>query len=124
MSFLGRMCADGNTNFFTQEGGDIMLKHSPILAGVLLVFALLFGIQSIAEAASISSRVRILESKVYKNTKEIKRLKKEQTTQKTQLESGLNELHSFKEEVAQMILDLKKQKKKKKQAPYKEYAYP
>lgn len=86
-------------------------------------------VTSIAEAASISSRVRILESKVYKNTKEVRKLKKEQRSQGVKIDRSLKEMEAFKEQVMQMIADAQKKtkKKKKRSAPYGaygDYAYP
>jgi len=103
-----------------------MKNQSKILPIVLALFVgSAIVVSSVADAASISSRVRILESKVYKNTKEIRKLKKTQHSQGAKIDRSLKEMEAFKERVIQMIADAqKKSKKKDRGEPYKEYAYP
>jgi len=100
-------------------------KIAPLV--ISLMIASLVGVSTLAEAASISSRVRILESKVYKNSKEIRKLKKTQQLHGVKIEHTRKEMDDFKEQVMQMIADAQKKAKKKahsQEGPFNEYAYP
>ncbi|GEM_PF-3196820 len=101
-------------------------KHSKWFS-MLLILVLGVGLAatSISQAASISARVRILEAKVYHNSKEIRKIKRSQQAQEVKLKRGLKDLEDFKEQVVQMIAESQKKKKHKHDDwPYKEYAYP
>lgn len=89
----------------------------------LFVFLLigLFTLQSVAEAASISTRVRILESKMYKQGKLIKKQTQETQRQNVKLDKGLKEIQELK---AQVETFMKEAEKKKKNKQDKRYAYP
>lgn len=79
-----------------------------------LMISLLIGLlafQTIAEAASISTRVRILESKVYKQGKEINRQSRENKHQNIKVERGLAEIKTLKNQVEGFMHDAKKKEK-------------
>lgn len=90
---------------------------------LIAAFASLFMIQSIAEAASISTRVRILESKVYKQTKQIKQQEAKDKAQDERLNKGLSEIETLKFEVERYMRQAEKQKKKS-SVEDKNYAFP
>ncbi|MDX1796484.1 MAG: hypothetical protein R3219_07145 [Hydrogenovibrio sp.] len=76
-----------------------------------LMIGLLIGLlafQTIAEAASISTRVRILESKVYKQGKQIDRQIRENKYQNAKLDKGLAEIKTLKGQVEEFMRDAKK----------------
>lgn len=97
---------------------------------VILGLILLFGIQSVSYAASISTRVRILESKVSKNVKELKRQSKENHQHAAQLQQGLKQMEEFRAQFEAFVeqqeaeAEEKKNKQDKSQLVDKRYAYP
>lgn len=89
----------------------------------LAVFVLvgMFTLQGIAEAASISTRVRILESKVNKQNKLIKKQTQETKRQNAKLDKGLRDVQELKAQVEKFMRDAEKKNKNKED---KRYAYP
>lgn len=94
-----------------------------IRAFIVTVFISFFVMQSIAEAASISTRVRILESKVYKQNKQIDKQEKHNKAQDVRLEKGLKKIETLKYEVETFIRQTEIAKKKK-SIEDKNYAFP
>ncbi|MDR9499339.1 MAG: hypothetical protein RI556_09205 [Hydrogenovibrio sp.] len=66
---------------------------------VVAIVSAMFGFQSIAEAASISTRVRILESKVQKHAQLLERQQKQNQQYQQQMQQGLNEMRALKKEM-------------------------
>lgn len=98
------------------------MKKTTIMIGMLMA---LFIFQGVAEAASISTRVRILESKTYKLGKEIRQQKSLNAEQSDKLDRGLQEVHRLKRKVEKFMADSeKKQKQQKIDDPSNRYAYP
>lgn len=89
----------------------------------LAVFVLigLFTLQGVAEAASISTRVRILESKVNKQNKLIKKQTQETKKQNAKLDKGLRDVNELKAQVEKFMRDAEKKDKTKED---KRYAFP
>ncbi len=82
----------------------------------------LFVLQSIAEAASISTRVRILEGKVAKHDKVIKQSLKSIQSKERQTEQTLAKIQALEKKVDRL---LKKNTQKKRFEPAdKRYAFP
>jgi len=79
---------------------------------VIVFFASVFVFQGIAEAASISSRVRILESKVYKQDKKIKQQSRQQKQLKNKVDDGLQEIKDIKFQVTNFMKNSETKKKK------------
>lgn len=82
-----------------------------------------FAFQGIAEAASISTRVRILESKTYKLGKEVRQQKRENAAQSEKLDRGLQEIHKLKRKMEKFMQDAHKQKQQQ-EDPRNSYAFP
>ncbi|KUJ71595.1 DUF1328 family protein [Thiomicrospira sp. WB1] len=66
---------------------------------VVAIVAAMFGFQSIAQAASISTRVRILESKVQKHAQLMERHQKQNQQYQQQMQRGLSEMRALKQEI-------------------------
>jgi hypothetical protein len=81
----------------------------------------LFTLQGIAEAASVSTRVRILESKVNKQNKLIKQQTRATQQQNVKLDKGLKDVEDLKAQVEKFMRDAEKKNKSKED---KRYAYP
>ena len=77
-----------------RQGGGMKKK-----AIVTAIVAAMFGWQSIAEAASISTRVRILESKVQKHAQLLEQHKKQRSQYQQQMQKNLQEMRALKKEV-------------------------
>lgn len=88
---------------------------------VILMLIGFFGLASVAEAASISTRVRILESKVSKQNKVLRNHARESQQQNAKLDQGLKEVRELKVQVEKFM---KEAEKKKKGQDDKRYAYP
>lgn len=98
------------------------MKKATIMIGLLMTL-LIF--QGVAEAASISTRVRILESKTYKLGKEIRQQKSLNAAQSEQLDKGLQEIHRLKRKVEKFMTESdKKQKMQTEEDPRNSYSYP
>lgn len=99
-----------------------MIKIASIAtAATLLVFAL----QSTADAASISTRVRILEGKVYKQSKLLEQQSSQTQSYSKELKQGLRELEMLKREVNTLKEKEKPSEKKKTlQREGKPYSFP
>lgn len=82
-----------------------------------------FSLQSVAEAASISTRVRILESKVAKHDKAMKDAIKSQKGSEAQVAKSLAKVKALEKKVDKLIKE-KEQRKKPKHMEDKRYAFP
>lgn len=99
-----------------------MIKIASLFSVTLLV---VFTLQSTADAASISTRVRILEGKVYKQSKLLKQQSSQTQSYSKELKRGLQELEMLKREIK--TLKQKEQetvKKKSSQPSSKPYSFP
>jgi len=85
---------------------------------------MLFTFQTIAEAASISTRVRILEGKVYKQSKLIKQQARQNRSYSKELKNGLKDIEQLKLEVKDFIRQQEANKKKKKTFKDHRYSFP
>lgn len=92
-----------------------------ILALLLIGF---LGLQSIAEAASISTRVRILESKVYKQGKLIREQSKKDNAYTSDLKKGLKEIELLRLELQAFMAQQEQAKKPAAIGPQGRYSYP
>lgn len=90
---------------------------------IVLLLSGLMIVQGVAEAASISTRVRILESKTYKLGKEIRQQKSENAAQSERLDQGLQEIHRLKKKVEQFMADESKRQHKP-DNPQNSYSFP
>lgn len=84
-------------------------------------FVSLFVLQGVAEAASISSRVRVLESKVYKQDKKIKEAYSSQKQSEAKANKSLSKVQALEKKLNAM---LEEQKKEQKPKTDKRYAFP
>lgn len=84
-------------------------------------FVSLFILQGVAEAASISSRVRVLESKVYKQDKKIRAATQAQQQGIAKADKSLSKVQSLERKLNALI---KEQKKEVKPPKDKRYAFP
>ncbi|PLA74922.1 hypothetical protein CYQ88_03190 [Hydrogenovibrio sp. SC-1] len=100
-----------------------MIKIANIISVSLLVA---FALQSTADAASISTRVRILEGKVYKQSKLLEQQSSQTQSYSKELKRGLQELEILKREVKGLKQKEQKTTKKKKLDPQvsKPYSFP
>ncbi len=76
------------------------MKKLQILTGIIIS---LFVLQGIVEAASISSRVRVLEANHLKQDRQIKQQTREQQALKTRVDEGLKEITGIKLKVEKML---------------------
>lgn len=83
----------------------------------------LFVWQSVAEAASISTRVRILESKVAKHDKQVKASTKSQKESEARIEKSLAKVKALEKKINKLLKD-KDNKKKQNSLSDKRYAFP
>lgn len=83
-----------------------------------------FAFQGIAEAASISTRVRILEGKTYKLGKEVRQQQKENAAQSDKLDRGLQEIHTLKRKVEKFMQDNASKHKSQQEDPSNRYSFP
>ncbi len=90
---------------------------------IIGVFINIFILQGIAEAASISTRVRILESKVYKQNKKIKQHSSSQRKLAKRVEKRLQEIDVLKVKVNKLIKKSKGKDNKLKE-PSEGYSFP
>lgn len=97
-----------------------MRKITIVVSAMLMMFT----IQSIAEAASISTRVRILESKVYKQSKLIKQQARQNRSYSQELRNGLKDIEQLKSEVKSFIKQQEMKKKEQKTSKDKRYSFP
>lgn len=100
------------------------MSKSHVLVGMLIV---LVGIQTTVYAASVSTRVRVLESKVYSHAKLIKQQSQETQRNTLELKKGLKDMESMKVQFERFLKqqasgDL--EAKRKKQMADTRYAYP
>ena len=91
---------------------------------VVAVMLMLFTFQTIAEAASISTRVRILEGKVYKQSKLIKQQARQNRSYSQELKNGLKDIEHQKLEVKNYMSQQETTKKKQKTSKDKRYSFP
>ncbi len=93
------------------------------LSIIISIFICLFVLEGVAEAASVSTRVRILESKSYKHSKQIKQQVRDQKKLVVRVDKGLQEIEDVKLQVERFIS--KAETKKKKQGRMSPgYSYP
>lgn len=85
------------------------MNRTAILASAVIM---LLTFQSIAEAASISTRVRILESKVYKQGKLIKEQAKKDRAYTSGLKQGLKEIELLRIELQKFMRQKEAMEKK------------
>lgn len=93
----------------------------------IIALIVVFGFQSVAYSASISTRVRILEGKVAKQAKLIKKQKAANIKSEKDLKTGLKDVQELKTQVEAFMkkqLAKERQKNKKKNSVDKRYAYP
>jgi len=93
---------------------------------VLTAFVLtMFVGQSIAEASSISTRVRVLEGKVAKQDRDIKKETAARLRQSQQVKASLSKMEDLHIKVNYLLKKQKEQdRKKKKLKPRPHYSYP
>lgn len=75
------------------------------LSIIVTLFISVFVLQGIADAASISTRVRILESKISKQDRQIKQQLKEQKSLKVRVDKGLQEIDDLKSKVEKFMME-------------------
>lgn len=75
------------------------------LSIIVTLFISVFVLQGIADAASISTRVRILESKTSKQDRQIKQQLKEQKSLKVRVDKGLQEIDDLKSKVEKFMME-------------------
>ncbi|WP_321324355.1 hypothetical protein [Thiomicrorhabdus sp.] len=95
------------------------MKIKKVLVGLLLS---LFMWQSVADAASISTRVRILESKVAKQNKVIKDSAESQKDNALKVDRGLAKIQALEKKLSGLLKDQNSPKKAERRD--KRYAYP
>ncbi|MBD3611739.1 MAG: hypothetical protein HUJ13_04910 [Hydrogenovibrio crunogenus] len=91
---------------------------------VVSVMVAMFTFQTIAEAASISTRVRILEGKVYKQSKLIKQQARQNRSYSQDLKNGLKDIEQLKLEVKNFMKQQETNKKKQKTSKDNRYSFP
>lgn len=91
---------------------------------VVSVMVAMFAFQTIAEAASISTRVRILEGKVYKQSKLIKQQARQNRSYSQDLKNGLKDIEQLKLEVKNFMKQQETKKKKQKTSKDNRYSFP
>lgn len=82
----------------------------------------LFIWQGIADAASMSTRVRILESKVYKQDKKIRASEQAQKASSAKVDKSLAKMQALEKKITTLLKDQKKANKRPKAD--KRYAFP
>ncbi|MDG4812919.1 hypothetical protein P8629_07850 [Hydrogenovibrio sp. 3SP14C1] len=98
------------------------MKKITFLVSIMLM---LFTFQTIAEAASISTRVRILEGKVYKQSKLIKQQARQNRSNSQELKNGLKDIEQLKLEVKNFMSEQEAAtQKKQKTSKDKRYSFP
>lgn len=97
------------------------MKKITFMVSIMLM---LFTFQTIAEAASISTRVRILEGKVYKQSKLIKQQARQNKSYSQELKSGLKDIEQLKLEVKNFMRKQQATQKKQKTSKDKRYSFP
>jgi len=97
------------------------MKKITFMVSIMLM---LFTFQTIAEAASISTRVRILEGKVYKQSKLIKQQARQNKSYSQELKDGLKDIEQLKLEVKNFMRKQEITKKKQKTSKDKRYSFP
>lgn len=95
-----------------------MIIKKVVIATVISLFVW----QSVADAASISTRVRILESKVAKQDKKIKASTRAQQESLAKVDKSLKRVQQLEKKVAKLLKDQKKAKAGPKTD--KRYAFP
>jgi len=96
------------------------MKLKPI---IFISFISVFIWQGVADAASISTRVRVLESKVAKHGKQFKESIKSQQASEAKMEKSLAKMKAL-EKKMQKLLNDETEKKKKGELTDKRYAFP
>lgn len=96
------------------------MKLKPI---IFISFISVFIWQGVADAASISTRVRVLESKVAKHDKQFKESVKSQQASEVKMEKSLAKMKAL-EKKMQKLLNDETAKKKKGELTDKRYAFP
>ncbi len=89
----------------------------------ITTFLLAFTLQGIAEAASISTRVRVLESKVSKHEKQLKSSVRSQNETEAKMAKSLAKMKALEKKMLKMLKD-EKVKKQKGERTDKRYAFP
>lgn len=84
----------------------------------------MFTWQGIADAASISTRVRILESKVAKHDKQLKESKKVQKQGEANMEKSLAKMKALEKKMRKMLEEGNSKKQQQHERTDKRYAYP
>ncbi|NPA71881.1 MAG: hypothetical protein GXO35_03510 [Gammaproteobacteria bacterium] len=97
-----------------------MLKFKVVIPFVLGLFIW----QGVAEAASISTRVRVLESKVSKQDKKIKLSERSRRAQEIKVDKSLAQVHALEKKVEGLLKAAKSSKKIKRRSTDKRYAFP
>jgi len=87
---------------------------------IVACFIALFGVNEVL-AASISTRVRVLESKVAKQDRVVKSLKSDYQAQSSLVKNELSKVHALEAKLDQL---LKQQKGNKQEKTDKRYAFP
>ena len=93
------------------------------LTMMIVALMAIFAVQSVAEAASISKRVRVLEVKVSKQNKLIRQQTRATQKQTAKLDKGLKEMEELRLEVERFMRRAELKKKKKSDVDWR-YAYP
>lgn len=93
-----------------------------VVLGALILF------EGVAAAASISTRVRVLESKVSKQDKTVKQVSRSQAEQQQQFEQGMNRVYLLERKVKSLDKQIERHKESKDKinqgAEDKRYTYP
>jgi len=96
-----------------------MFKRKKI---IVACFVALFGVNEVL-AASISTRVRVLESKVATQSKSVKQLKSDYQTQTKMVKTELSKIQSLEAKLDQLI-ESRVNKSKQEVLEDKRYAFP
>jgi len=91
---------------------------------VVACFLALFGMQEAAYAASISTRVRVLEAKVVKQDKEMKSLRSEVAQQGHHMQSELSKIQVLENKLDELVRLQKAVQHKGTHSADKRYSYP
>jgi Skp family chaperone for outer membrane proteins len=91
---------------------------------LISTFLTMFTWQGIADAASISTRVRILESKVAKHDKQLKESKKVQKQGEANMEKSLAKMKALEKKMRKMLEEGNSKKQQQHERTDKRYAYP
>ena len=90
----------------------------------MLFFINIFVLQGIAEAASMSTRVRILESKVYKQNKKIKQQALSQKQLTSRVNKSLEDIGELKYKIEDFMKNAERKKKKTMNTSGGGYSFP